>query len=62
MRAQGFIDARHNNIVVAATPEELMESMLTWQPPASNAISDAKLRFDESMKATAIGQDISGTH
>lgn len=45
--------AEHKNIIVSADPEQLVQQMLEWQPPATNALLEAKQR------AAAIGEDIS---
>ena len=50
--AQGFLNASHQNVLVSADPEQLVQQMLAWQPPASNVLADAKQR------QAAIGEDI----
>jgi hypothetical protein len=50
---QGFIRAEHNNVLVSDKPEELVQLLQSWTPPASNALADAASR------AAAVGADIS---
>eukprot|EP00878_Enallax_costatus_P031327 GHUV01034253.1.p1 GENE.GHUV01034253.1~~GHUV01034253.1.p1 ORF type:complete len:116 (+),score=38.20 GHUV01034253.1:430-777(+) len=50
---EGFVAARHQNVIVSADPEQLVQQMLEWQPPATNALVEARQR------AAAIGEDIS---
>jgi hypothetical protein len=49
---QGFLNSSHQNVVVSDDPEQLVQQMMTWQPPASNVLADAKQR------QAAIGEDI----
>jgi hypothetical protein len=49
---QGFLNASHQNVVVSANPEQLVQQMMDWQPPASSVLADAKQR------QAAIGEDI----
>ncbi|WIA11291.1 hypothetical protein OEZ85_011414 [Tetradesmus obliquus] len=49
---EGFLNASHQNVLVSADPEQLLQQMLAWQPPASNVLADAKQR------QAAIGEDI----
>jgi hypothetical protein len=49
---QGFLNASHQNLVVSADPEQLVQQMMSWKPPASNVLADAKQR------QAAIGEDI----
>ena len=51
---QGFISAQHNNLLVSSDPEELLQLLQQWQPPASNVLADAATRM------AAVGQDIGG--
>jgi hypothetical protein len=53
MCVQGFVKAEHQNVVVSPDPAQLVSLMLSWVPPTSNVLADAKDR------AAAIGQDIS---
>jgi hypothetical protein len=39
-------------VVVSADPEQLVQQMMSWKPPASNVLADAKQR------QAAIGEDI----
>jgi hypothetical protein len=50
---QGFISAHHNNVLVSSDPEQLVQMLQQWTPPASNVLTDAASR------AAAVGQDIS---
>eukprot|EP00775_Hariotina_reticulata_P007396 gene7398-7605_t len=50
---EGFVKAVHQNVVVSPDPAELVRLMLSWVPPTSNVLADAKDR------AAAIGEDIS---
>eukprot|EP00882_Tetradesmus_deserticola_P005529 GHRQ01005822.1.p1 GENE.GHRQ01005822.1~~GHRQ01005822.1.p1 ORF type:complete len:224 (+),score=78.32 GHRQ01005822.1:364-1035(+) len=51
---EGFVSASHQNTVVSDNPEQLVQQMMDWQPPASNVLADARQR------QAAIGEDIAG--
>lgn len=53
---QGFINPKHNNLLVAADPSDLIAAMLAWQPPASNAIADAQAA---AAGKVLVGEDVS---